>query len=144
MHSHPREAIPTLCSTLETVRRVYFEDDQFDRQRFGKSILEETSTIVSEAPNAIVQSGLSCAHVLQEDLIAEPLETIKKIYRQHNLPFSSDYEEVLKTYLANSNVRETLKLEKLSKQQEEDFGLPSETFAAGALGDYIRAFHIAP
>jgi hypothetical protein len=123
-----------------------------DKNALGKRLKELAAKLISQAPKDIEKAGVPCAHVLFENLTANPIETVKEVYKQFNLEFTSEYEEILKNYLEeNRKQREATKL-KLSKPGEkkavlhehkpEDFGISSDELKQGAYAEYIQAFKI--
>lgn len=156
-HRHPISAVPSMCSLLKAVHSVYFEPECRDDFTMGKKIKETTESLLAQAPKDIEASGLSCSHVSYNELVGDPIETIKSIYAQLGFDFSAEYEKVLKDYIdSNRKAREELKTKTASQKfksqkskadrlhtyEPAEFGLTEEELCVGACGDYIKAFNV--
>eukprot|EP00981_Chlorochromonas_danica_P005822 scaffold1192_cov179-Ochromonas_danica.AAC.17 len=153
-HRHPVPTVSSICSLLTSMRNIYFQPEDVDHREVGQTFYNLCADIVTETPKAIEKSGVPCSHVLFENLVADPIETVKGIYKDLDLEFTPEYEDILKKYLEeNRKQREETKkkLAKLSgskhkaalhEHRPEDFFLTSESLVQGRYADYIKKFKI--
>jgi len=52
-----------------------------------------------DTPKNIIESKLPCADVLYHDLVKDPLQTVKNVYKQFGWEVSAEYETIIKDYL---------------------------------------------
>lgn len=135
------------------LRGLYFDNSTLDTKECGQRIYSLFSQLVTDAPRFIEESNRPCSHVLFENLTADPVGTVKEVYKQLDLPFTSEYEEIIKAYLESNKMQRKEVLKRLSKaagkevtalheHRPEDFGLTHAALSGGAFGDYIHKYNI--
>jgi hypothetical protein len=75
------------------MRGLYFDADGLDETAFGKQMYKLVERTLKDLPGEIAKSGLPCAHVLFENLVANPIQTVKAVYKDFNMEFTSEYEK---------------------------------------------------
>lgn len=156
-HRHPVSAVPSLCSLLKSLHQVYFETEGRDDFNMGQQIHKVSSELLTQAPKDIVESGLECAHVIYNDLVADSVGIIQSIYKQFGWEYSDEYDQILRKYLDdNLRKREEIKREKsmrlknnkkeeeekLHTYEPEEFGLTAELLSDGEYAKYAKAFNV--
>jgi len=134
-----------MCSLLKAVHQMYYTRESRNDALLGRKVAECTAKVLQRAPRDIAESNLPCYHVVYEDLIRDPIEAMRRIYRQQNWDFTTEYEHKLRVYLEqNASVRQKLR----SKRSEvhiytpEEFSLTKEELSAGAFREYCDEFSI--
>lgn len=150
-HRHPAPTVSSLCSMVRVVRGLFFDNLDLQPAQLGQAMTQVVASAIQQAPKDIAQAGLPCAHVLFQNLVAEPIAAVKAIYSQFDMPFTEEYEGILKNYLKeNSKQRKELQ-DKLSKgeaakalhdHRPEDFGLSEHALSQGPFQDYIESYRI--
>ncbi len=98
----------------------------------------------------IAESGLECSHIVYNDLIARPLETVKAIYKQFGWSFTAEYEALLVQFLEEDKVkRAAMKSNKggaketaLHHYTPEEFSLTAKELSEGRFAEYVQAFKV--
>lgn len=145
-HRHPQSAVPSMCSLLKAVHQVYYTKESRNDALLGRKVAELTSTILQRAPRDIAECNLPCSHVVYEDLIRDPIEAVRKVYRQLDWTFTAEYEDKLRVYLEqDESHRQKLRSQRsavLHSYTPEEFSLTKEELSSGAFKDYCDEFSI--
>ncbi|RYH32602.1 sulfotransferase [archaeon] len=152
-HRHPQPTVSSLCSLLYTMRGIYFDNAKLEKKIVGEKMLNIAEKCLTQAPKDIEKSGLPCAHVLYENLVADPVGTVKKVYDELGFDYTPAYDSALQSYLEeNRRQREETKamLAKKTGQKKavlhehrpEDFGIPATALNEGVFADYIKRYNI--
>jgi hypothetical protein len=146
-HRKPQSAVPSLCSLIRAFHQVYFEADGRDDAQMGRKVAATTAELLRRAPKEMAQTGLESAHVLYDNLIADPREAVRALYLQFGWEFTKEYSDLLDAYITeNTAEREKLKSARqgsaaaLHSYSAEDFGLTAEELGSGAFADYSERF----
>lgn len=137
-------------SLLKTVHGIYFENTGRDDKALGRELMKSTSKQLEELSrnlsNGTIQ--LPCANVIYNNLVSNPIETVKEIYKQHDWHFSGNYEQILIDYInANKLERESMKVVRssgaaLHTYSPEEFGLTEAELSAGEFAAYVQHLNI--
>ena len=125
---------------------MYFEKECTNEKKLGKEMFKLVGRILKEAPEQIQQTGLSCANVVFDDLVKDPIKTVEKIYDQFGYTVSDEYRKIMEDYVkANAAKRE--KSSALGKGMGqwhtlEGFGVKEEDLRKGNYEEYVKAFNI--
>lgn len=148
-HRHPVSAVPSLCSLLKAFHMLYYEPECRDDMELGRRIKKVSQEVLAQTPKDIASSGLECAHVLYNDLIKQPEEVVKGIYKQFNWTYTDEYDGILKAYLKKNNEeREAMKKKNGGKSaalhtySPEEFGLTSEELTTGNFAEYCNRYNV--
>jgi len=143
-HRHPVSAVPSLCSLLKAVHQIYFDKDGRNDAALGGEIAKVTGDLLEKAPKDIAESGLSCFNVTYNTLIADPIGTVKNVYKEYGWTFTEEYEKILQDYLdANRKDREKkTKGEVLHTYSPSEFGLTEEVLSKDQFDAYCKEFNI--
>lgn len=147
-HRHPAPTVSSQCAMQAAIVGLYVEKQSLDAVAFGRKIAAVCEKALAEAPQAIADSGLDCAHVLFEQLVADPVAVIKGIYQQFGMDFTDDYEAILKAYLEENRLKRQASMIKLGSKKvlhehkPEDFGLATQSLNEGVFAEYTKAFGI--
>ncbi len=100
-HRQLGESLPSLCSLTATVEQLCYEKiDLQDVGRRGLHIAEQLLTRGMQArdthPDATVQD------VMYQDLIADPIATVRVIYERFGFPYTDEFEQRMRTYMEQS------------------------------------------
>lgn len=150
--------MPSLCSLLYVTRALYYDHTDLDVDGYGNAVAQVFEKLVEQTPKDIQSCGRPVANVLFEKLTTDPIDTVRQLYKQFKLPFSSEYEKILKNYLQeNYQQRELLRKKYpsqvmendnqspskgLHKHQPEDWGLTAERLSQGAFAEYIKRYRL--
>ena len=122
LHRDPCQAIPSMCSLSQLLRSNYSEVS--NPKETGKIWFEAMVESLRTSLDTRVIVGDERFYDLQySDLISNPIREITKIYSHFGLPFSSEMETAVKSWLSNNPQHKHGKHE-YSIQQ---FGLELET-----------------
>lgn len=112
-HRHPVSAVPSLCSLIKACHQTYFEKECRDDHALGRQLRDVTAKWLEFAPRDIEKSGLPNLNVVYNDLVADPIGTVKKIYDHFGWEFSKEYENILSDFMdKDRQKRERIKREK--------------------------------
>jgi hypothetical protein len=149
-HRHPVSAVPSFCSLIQSLHKLYYENESRDDNVLGQIMLKVSEYMLGQAPKRIDDSKLPCADVIYNNLVADPLKAVKEIYLQFGWNFTAEYEARLKEYLRLDKIhRDEMKAKKMKQggsnlhtYTPEEFGLTAEQLSTGGYADYIKRFNI--
>lgn len=148
-HRHPVSAIPSMASLGKSLHQVYYTSDCRDDAGLGKAVKHCYENFLSRCADDLEASGRPTSHVTYNNLVKDPVQTVKDVYAQFNWAFTPEYEQILKNFLAEDAAkRENLKKQKstsaanLHHYSPEEFSLTAEELSTGAFADYIKRFNI--
>ncbi len=149
-HRHPVSAVPSFCSLIQSLHKLYYEEDCKDDKLLGRKMLEVSEQMLNSAPKRIEESKLPCSDVIYNQLVADPIQTVKDIYLQFGWNYTSEYEARLQHYLKQDKIhRDELKAKKLREGNSnmhsytpEEFGLTAEQLSSGVYAEYVKRYHI--
>ena len=122
LHRDPCQAIPSMCSLSQLLRSNYSEVS--NPKETGKIWFEAMVESLRTSLDTRVIVGDERFYDLQySDLISNPIREITKIYSHFGLPFSSEMETAVKSWLSNNPQHKHGKHEYSTQQ----FGLELET-----------------
>jgi len=147
LHRDPVKVVGSCCSMNLTVLD-YFSALYQDKHELGKRTLNRLANSVRVAVAArkqLERRGVEFVDVLYEDLKADSIGTIKRIYDEFNMHFSDEYAANLERFnldaaiLKAKNKNSTSSSTSTHAYAIEEFGL-SESDVKDAFDDYIRLF----
>lgn len=134
---------------LKTVFEMFFDSQQFDSATVGESVKSVSEKALFQAMNDLSQSTVAHTNVLYENLLTDPMDTVKRIYANFGWSFTNEYENILHDYLTQNALQRTEMIKKQSKSHTvlhhytaEDFGLTKEDLSSGRFADYITKFNL--
>lgn len=143
-HRHPINAVTSMCSLMRAIHQMYYEPEGRDDVALGQKIKEISEKGFTECSEFLKKTSMPCVHTIYNDLIANPIECIKNIYKELGWQFTKEYETILLDYIAEdkkkrSNIKKS-KGEHLYKPEE--FGLTEEILSTGIFNDYIKTYNL--
>jgi len=144
-HRHPVSAVPSLCSLLKAFHQLYYEPEGRNDKVLGKKIKDVSDTLLQQTPKDVAASKLECSNVIYNDLVSNPLQVVKDIYKQFKWEYTPAYEAELKAYLKkNTEEREALKKAGafLHEYDLDEFGLTQEELCSGGFADYCQRYNV--
>lgn len=142
-------AVPSLCSLLKAVHKVYYEQSTHDDARLGKAVRDLSADLLHKTPTDIAESGLASANVVYDSFIADPIGTVRALYSQLGWTFTGEYEAILKQHLAEDQLkRKAVKSKRgsgavLHKYTPEEFSITTQDLTdCPYFAEYVRKFNI--
>lgn len=142
-------AVPSLCSLLKAVHKVYYEQHTHDDARLGRAVRDLSAQLLHQVPTDIAQSGLPAADVVYDRFVADPVGTVKALYAQLGWTFTAEYEAILLKFLQeDKEKRRAIKNKRgggavLHKYTPEEFHLTAKDLTESPqFAEYVRKFHI--
>ena len=151
-HRHPVSAVPSMCSLLKSIHQMYFENECRDDHALGRSMLQVSEDLLAQAPVDIATSKLPCADVVYDNLVADPVGTVQKIYLQFGWDYTAEYDAKLRAHVdEDKRQRDALKAKKVkegvAKSSEvlhtyspEEFGMTAQELSSGKYAAYISKY----
>jgi len=135
MHRDPSQSIPSYASLSATFRGIY--SISLNYKSIGQQVLDRLATdmnyFIKHQNNTEKLKSIDLQYI---DLVAEPLETIKKIYSHFDLAFSDTIEDQLQVYLTS----------KQGKKQSHNYDLESFGYTKEIIrqrfANYIQYFSV--
>jgi len=144
-HRHPISAVPSLCSLLKSMHQIYFEQEGRDDSKLGKMVSKISGELLTSAPAMIKESKLPCANIVYNNLVADPVGTVRSIYKEYGWDFTAEYEKILNDYL-EGNRKDRVKRAKgnanLHHYHPEEFGLTEDNLTTGKFAEYITQYNV--
>ncbi len=139
-----------MCSLLKAVYQVYYENEQRDDAAIGKAVRDVSADYLLRGVEDIKKTGIDHTHVTYNNLIRDPIGTMKGIYKQYGWNFSTEYESILKDFLAKDKAkREEIQRVKLQTNTSvlhhyspEEFSLTNEELSSGNFAKYVEMFQV--
>jgi len=144
-HRHPISAVPSLCSLIKAFHSVYYEPECIDVQEMGRRLLEKTGDILNNAAKSIDNSHLKCGHVIYNEMVKDPISTVKGIYAQMGWNFSDQFNRNLVDYLdanAKKRAKQSHGKESLHHYTPELYGISENDLCTGKYAEYINRFSV--
>jgi len=146
-HRHPVSAVPSLCSLLKAIHQIYYEKEGRDDIKLGERVEDISGKNVHKCLQELKEADLKCVHSKYEDLIKDPIECIKGIYKQFEWEFTVEYEMAMRQYIKEDKAnREKVKASRgkgdLHTYSPEEFGLTEEKLSTGLWESYIKTFDL--
>lgn len=147
-HRHATAAVPSYCSLLRALADASL-DGEIDLRMIGQNSKKIWSTAMKRAMRELDEArgkgGVKTADVLYENLVADPVGTVKDLYDQLGFTFSGEFKANLEAYVAKNRAdRERMRGSKkrLHAYSAAEFGLTEEELT-DEFADYHQRFGIA-
>ena len=130
---------------------MYFERDKLNPSDIGQAALQGNQLMITKCLQAAKDCQIDCAHVLYDDLVTKPMDTVRQVYAQFNWEFTPTYESNLTSYLSDNNKKRTaLRKANNTKNNEqslhnhslEQFGLEMSDIDTDVYNEYIAKFDL--
>eukprot|EP01033_Poteriospumella_lacustris_P007466 gene7467-5364_t len=146
-HRHPVSAVPSMCSLVKSLHQLYYENESRDDHLIGKEIARISGDLLANCNKQIEEANFQHVDSVYEELIKDPIASVRKIYAKFNWPFTVEYEKILREFLAeDAKKRESQKknrrADKLHTYTPEEFGLTAEELSSGLFKEYINRYNI--
>lgn len=143
-HRHPISAVTSLCSLLKAMHQIYFEQEGRDDHKLGQRVAKISGDLLVNAPSYIQESGLPCSNIVYNNLVADPIGTVKSIYQEYGWTFTPQYEKILKDYLEENakDRKKKAKGEVLHEYHPKEFGLTEDVLSTGKFKEYIDKYNV--
>jgi len=136
LHRDPVEVLPSVCSLCEIDRSVFATAP--DRMIIGEFWMER---LVSGLATAMAIRGKDSPEryldIRYQELIIDPIATVKQIYSTHGYEYSSTFEKAMKQCLQQNRQNKYGKHD----YRLEDYGLDRDTINA-SFADYRTQFGV--
>jgi hypothetical protein len=99
LHRHPCHAVPSLCSLVSGYRKLFAP--RVDHHEIGTTLLDMFVDNMKRAMAAPAGNARQITDIRFEDLVADPIATVRRIYAQLKYPYSADFEQQMTRYLEN-------------------------------------------
>lgn len=109
-------------------------------------MLEVTSKILLQAPKDLAVLNTPCAHVLYDNLVKDPIGTVKMVYDTHGWDFTPEYEAILRQFLLDDKrkrdeVKRRLGFKHAIHEHDlSEFGLTRDMLSTGPYAEYMKIF----
>ena len=131
LHRHPGHAVPSLCSLVSGYRKLFAP--QVDYREIGSTLLDMFVDNMNRSMAAPANKADQIADIRFEDLVADPIATVRGIYQRFGYPYGgAGFEQEMARYLKGeqaAKARHTYAL--------EQFGL-SQGEVTDRCGDYLK------
>jgi hypothetical protein len=96
---------------------MYFEAHGRSDFELGRRVSDMTAQLLQNAQADLAHTNSPLSHVSYEELIREPVETVKKVYDRFGWTYTEQYEQRLLQYIEQNNAKR-----KQQQQQRDDSG----------------------
>lgn len=136
-HRDPAEVVGSTCSLIKHVRAIY--SDSLDLSGIGESFMDTFQVMIDRTRAFIGEHGDDAIlHVQYDELMREPLETVRSVYEHFDEPLSISARSQMAGYMTkNTQGKHGRHIYDLA-----EFGLTKES-VRDRFADYIRDFNIA-
>ena len=148
-HRNPERCLSSHCSLVQGMHLMYYERECLDSAQMGKTMLRENMHMISSCLSAVDDLNLDCTHVMYDDVVRNPLDTVRQIYKTFNWKYTAEYEEKVKAYLAEngfkrSKLKVALKVSGQGVNQHNlgEFGLKPQDLDTDVYNSYKKRFNL--
>ena len=102
-HRDPQKVIPSLASLYANMRAIATEDLQIEK--IGTQVQETWASYLEQGIRKRMEQPDKAHHIVDvqfEDLIANPIDTVKSIYRHFELSLEPETLDRMRSYLAQN------------------------------------------
>jgi hypothetical protein len=99
LHRDPCHAVPSLCSLVAGYRRLFSR--RVDAQEIGRTILDMFVDHMKRSMDAPARNAHQIIDIRFEDLVADPLGAVRRIYAQLKYPYSPAFEQAMARHIEN-------------------------------------------
>lgn len=99
-HREPKQVIGSCCSLFSVVRKIY--SDRVCDQTLGPEVLDNLHTAVTKAMEARDEQPHRFFDVRFDQLLSDPIGTVKRIYDHFRYPFDPRMETGMQRWLAEN------------------------------------------
>jgi hypothetical protein len=97
LHRDPCHAVPSLCSLVSGYRRLF--SPHVDYREVGATVLDMFIDHMRRSMSAPGGKARQIIDVRFDELVANPLATVRKIYTAFGYPYNADFEQRMARYL---------------------------------------------
>lgn len=103
-HREPAKMVASLSSFIRALRRVRYShlDELMDPKEIARSVLMHFGEALECGTRSRKNSTIdrSFVDIAYRDLVSKPIEAVQSIYEKFNLPFTSEYENILVKFVS--------------------------------------------
>ena len=142
LHRDPCHAVPSLCSLVSGYRKLFAP--RVDYREVGATLLDMFVDNMSRSMAAPANKADQITDIRFEDLVADPIVAVRKIYQRFGYPYRAEFEQEMTRYLeserAGPRSRHAYTLEQFGLSQSEvtdrcgDYLTWLETLGKGSAG----------
>jgi hypothetical protein len=148
-HRHPCPTVTSMCTLIKALHGMYFDRDTLFVNDHGKNIHNLTKYLLPKVEKELKELNIPIAHVLYQNLIADPVGTVRHVYKEFGWEVTPEYEVVLQQFLkdnadrrAKIAERKGLSKTKLNIYHPSEFGLTVDELNEGVFDEYAKRFNI--
>jgi hypothetical protein len=97
LHRDPCHAVPSLCSLVAGYRRLF--TPRVDHHEVGTTILDMFVDHMKRSMNAPELNAHQIIDIRFEDLVADPIRAVRRIYAQFKYPYRPVFEQAMARHL---------------------------------------------
>lgn len=120
-HRHPVSNFSSICGLVQAIHPLYYEKSCKNDKNLGERMYELMKSVIMEGPDEIQRLKIPCAHIVFEDLVANPIEVVKSIYTQMGWTFTKQYQQLLEAYIEENNKKRAKTQKKATKSSSGDW-----------------------
>lgn len=145
-HRSPSTNASSACSLLEGMHGTYYEAGCLDRRQLGKDVTGVMEYVFQQTPKDLEESVQmkNCGHVLFDDLVLRPIDTVRRLYETFGWEMSDEYEKILLDHVAaDKKKRESNKTSGnhgMYKHTPNRFQLDKANLKKGIFNDYVEMY----
>jgi len=118
-HREPEQAVGSLASFLRATQDMHEGSRAIDLEVIGRDVLRFATEWIRRADDFYENRNAKnnpMANVSYKELIKNPIDTVKRLYKDVGYEFTEEYEGLLKEYIAKNNAeREEMKKQNKNK-----------------------------
>jgi len=99
-HRDPKKVVPSCCSLICMTRGIF--SDQLNVEKSGPELAERMAIAIENSKKAKEKFGDRMTDVIFDDLVKDPIGTVKGIYERFGYQYSDEMEAGMKQWLANN------------------------------------------
>ena len=137
-HRDPKKIMPSVCSLAAMVQGM--NRDELDLKKIGLQWTQEWAAALENSSKVRKkQKAETFFDIHYQDLVQDPIKTIKDMYKYFEYDFETEFEEKMKEWLVNDS--KTRKKQNKHQYSLEQFGL-NEKIVSNYFDEYCKEFNI--
>ena len=124
-HRDPRNAVASLASFIRVLQEVH-EGGWVDLLQLGQNVMTYGEFSMRNADEQLGKLNVDHCHVQYDDIVSDPVEAVKSIYKQFGYKYTEEYDTKLRNYIEENRKKRAQRMKgnkQLHSYSMADYGV---------------------
>lgn len=139
-----------MCTLTKAIHGMYFDRDTLYPNEHGQNVYNLTKVLLPKVDKELKALKVPISHVIFQNLVADPVGTVRQVYKDFGWEVSPEYEVVLQQFLKDNAERRAKIAERKGRSKSEplniyhpsEYGLTNEQLSEGVFAEYAKQYNI--